>query len=70
MSKQPASSYQLAAAQGASPIGQIILLYDTILRDLGRALAALDAGDVETRVLQLNHESTRFYKILALVSCS
>lgn len=63
MSKQPASSYQQtayqqAAAQGASPIGQVVLLYDTILRDIGRALAALDVGDVETRVNQLNHALT------------
>jgi flagellar biosynthetic protein FliS len=58
MSHHPASSYQQAAAQGASAIGQIVLLYDTILRDLGRALAALDAGNVETRVAQLNHALT------------
>jgi flagellar protein FliS len=55
MSSHPALSYQLASARGASPIGQVVSLYDTILRDLVRALAALQAGDVETRVLELNH---------------
>ena len=55
MNNHPALCYQQAAAQGASPVGQIILLYDTILRDFLRALAALKAGDVETRVNQLNH---------------
>jgi flagellar protein FliS len=51
----PTLSYRLASARGASPIGQIVSLYDTILRDFVRALAALQAGDVETRVFELNH---------------
>jgi flagellar protein FliS len=55
MSRHPALSYQQASARGASPIGQVVSLYDTILRDFVRALAALQAGDVETRVLELNH---------------
>jgi flagellar protein FliS len=55
MSSHPALSYQQASARGASPIGQVVSLYDTILRDFVRALAALQAGDVETRVLELNH---------------
>jgi flagellar protein FliS len=48
-------SYQHAAARGASALGQIVALYDTILRDFGRALAALKCGDVEKRVFELNH---------------
>jgi flagellar protein FliS len=55
MSSHPALSYQQASARGASPIGQVVSLYDTILRDFVRALAALQAGDVENRVLELNH---------------
>jgi flagellar protein FliS len=55
MISYPALSYQLASARGASPIGQVVSLYDTILRDFVRALAALHGGDVETRVLELNH---------------
>jgi len=55
MSSDPTLSYQQAAARGATPIGQVIALYDTILRDFVRALAALQAGDVETRVFELNH---------------
>jgi flagellar protein FliS len=51
----PALSYQLASARGASPIGQVVSLYDTILRDFVRALAALQAGEVESRVFELNH---------------
>jgi flagellar biosynthetic protein FliS len=51
----PALSYHQASARGASPVGQVVSLYDTILRDFVRALAALQARDVETRVLELNH---------------
>jgi flagellar protein FliS len=51
----PTLSYQQASARGASPIGQVVSLYDTILRDFIRALAAAQAGDVETRVFELNH---------------
>jgi flagellar protein FliS len=55
MISHPALSYRQASARGPSPIGQVVSLYDTILRDFVRALAALQAGDVETRVLELNH---------------
>jgi flagellar protein FliS len=55
MNVDPSLSYQQASARGATPIGQVIALYDTILRDFVRALAALQGGDVESRVLELNH---------------
>jgi flagellar protein FliS len=51
----PISSYQQASACGATPVGQIVALYDTILRDFSRALAAQQARAIETRVLELNH---------------
>jgi len=55
MSMDATLSYQQASARGATPIGQVVALYDTILRDFVRALTALQAGDVETRVNELNH---------------
>ncbi|MBZ5659218.1 MAG: flagellar export chaperone FliS [Acidobacteriia bacterium] len=55
MNNDPTLSYRQAAARGTSPVGQVVALYDTILRDLLRALAALQARDVETRVFELNH---------------
>jgi len=55
MNNDPTLSYRQASARGASPVGQVVALYDTILRDFVRALAALEAGDVETRVCELNH---------------
>jgi flagellar secretion chaperone FliS len=55
MNNDPTLNYQQGSACGASPIGQIVALYDTILRDFGRALVALQAGDIEARVFELNH---------------
>ena len=50
-----AAMYHQVSSHGRSPVGMIVALYDTILRDLRRALAALDAGNVEARVFELNH---------------
>ena len=55
MGSNPTLSYQQASANGASPIGQIVALYDTILRDFRRALVALKAGNIEARVYELDH---------------
>jgi flagellar protein FliS len=54
----PASVYQQLAARGASPVGLVVSLYDTILRDFRRAQAALVAGNIERRVFELNHALT------------
>lgn len=50
-----ASAYHQATAFGASALGQVVALYDSILHDLRLALAALDAGQVEQRVNASNH---------------
>lgn len=52
------SAYHQSSARGASPVGLIVALYDTILRDFRRALEAFDSGNVETRVSELNHALT------------
>jgi len=54
----PASTYQQLAARGASPVGLVVSLYDTILRDFRRAQAALVTSNVEQRVFELNHALT------------
>ncbi len=48
-------SYRRAAIEGASPIGLVVALYDTLSGDLGRAAAALRANDIEQRCKHLNH---------------
>jgi flagellar protein FliS len=54
----PASVYQQLSARGASPVGLVVSLYDTILRDFRRAQAALLAGNIEQRVFEMNHALT------------
>jgi flagellar protein FliS len=56
--QNPIFAYQQSSIQGASPVGQVVALYDTILRDFRRALAAIEAGNVETRVSETNHALT------------
>lgn len=53
--RDSAFAYQQGTAFGASPLGQVVALYDTILHDLRRALSAVDAGQVEQRVNAANH---------------
>lgn len=48
-------SYQRAAIEGASPIGLMIVLFDTLAGDLRRAVTALKQNDIETRCRELNH---------------
>src|SRR5262249_23560942 len=50
-----ANHYHQNSTRGATPIGLIITQFDQILRDLRRAVAALDSGDVESRTAHINH---------------
>jgi len=47
--------YLQAEVAGASPVGLVVLLYDRLIMDLTRALAAIDRGDIEARAGELNH---------------
>src|SRR5262249_4776400 len=53
-----AFAYEQASARSASPVGQVVALYDTILRDFRRANEAQACGNVEKRVFELNHALT------------
>jgi flagellar protein FliS len=50
-----ARAYREISARGATPLGMVILLYDTILADFRRALAALEAKDTANRISEMNH---------------
>jgi len=50
-----ALAYHQSTAFGASALGQVVALYDTMLRDFHRAMAAVGAGQIEKRVNALNH---------------
>jgi flagellar secretion chaperone FliS len=51
----PRHSYREAAGRGASGVQLVVLLYEQIIQDLGRAIKALAAGNVERRTLEINH---------------
>jgi len=48
-------TYKESSARGATPIGLIVLLYDTILADFRRAMMALETNNIEQRVFEMNH---------------
>ncbi len=50
-----AGIYSLGNAQGASSLGLVVALYDTILRDLRRASDAIAQSHIEKRTFELNH---------------
>ena len=54
-SRDSAFTYQQATAVSATPVGQVVALYDVILRDLRQAMAAVEAGQIEKRVHLTNH---------------
>ncbi len=53
-----AFAYHHSTAVGASPVGRVVALYDTILRDLYRAIAAVESGQIDLRVNATNHAIT------------
>jgi len=52
------SAYQQNSVRGTTPVGQVVALYDTILRDFYRGLAAFESGNTEARIFELNHSIT------------
>lgn len=57
-SNNSAFAYQQTTACGASAVGQVVALYDRILRDFRQAGLAMASGEVEKRVNALNHAQT------------
>jgi flagellar protein FliS len=56
-STQTELSYRKSAIEGASAIGLIIALFDTLAGDLRRAAAAIRKSDIEKRCKELDHAS-------------
>jgi flagellar protein FliS len=56
--RDTAAAYQQSTAYAASSVGQVVALYDRILRDLRGAIAAIGTGQIENRVNSLNHALT------------
>ncbi len=55
---ESAAAYQQSSAFSGSAVGQVVALYDRILRDLRQAIQTLEAGQIEKRVSALNHTLT------------
>ena len=55
MTSETQLAYRRSAAEGASPIGLVILLYDTLAGDLRRAAAAAARQDIPVRCKESNH---------------
>lgn len=53
-----AFAYQQATASCASAVGQVVALYDRMLRDFRQAAVAVESGEVEKWVNALNHTQT------------
>jgi flagellar protein FliS len=47
--------YQIAAVPGANSVQLVCMLYDTVVRDLTRAIKAIETGDVEARTSEVKH---------------
>jgi flagellar secretion chaperone FliS len=53
--KDASTGYRDAALPGATSAGLVVLLYEQAIRDLQRAVAAIEAGDIERRTREINH---------------
>ncbi len=51
----PQTAYRETAAGGASSVRLVILLYDQMVRDLRRAIGAIEQNQIEARTAALNH---------------
>jgi flagellar secretion chaperone FliS len=49
------NSYRTMAVEGTSSVGLVMMLYDRLMADLQRAIAAMERKDIETRCAQLKH---------------
>ena len=47
--------YQDAAVRGATPIELVILLYDSAIEDMRRAMTAMQGRDIEARAREMAH---------------
>jgi flagellar protein FliS len=55
MTNDPARAYRQLSVQSASPIGLIVLLFNSAIASLHKAERAAEANRIEERVNELNH---------------
>ncbi len=54
----PRHSYRQVAGQGASGVRLVIMLYEQVIQDLGRAVKAIERNSIEGRTREVNHALT------------
>lgn len=54
-STNPRLAYRQAAVETATPIGLVVILYDLVVEDFAKAIAAIGSGDVEARTAAVHH---------------
>lgn len=55
MSTSPTSTYRQSAGHNATPVRLVVMLYEQLVHDLQRALAAMERNDIEARVREIDH---------------
>lgn len=55
MITDPRNAYRQYSAGGNQSLHLVVLLYEQIIEDVRRAVAALESGDVERRTAEINH---------------
>jgi flagellar secretion chaperone FliS len=51
----PALTYRQFSVQGATPLGLVVMLYDGTIAAMQRAVAAIEAHDIQKKCAHLNH---------------
>lgn len=51
----PRSAYRENDVRGATAIRLVVLLYEQLIQDLGRAMQSIEQGDIEARTDRINH---------------
>ncbi len=55
MIPDPSSAYRVTAGTSATPVRLVVMLYEQLIKDLQRALSAIQKRDIETRSRELSH---------------
>jgi flagellar protein FliS len=55
MTLDASSAYRHTDGHGANPIKMVILLYEQLIKDLQRGLAAMERNDIEGRTDEIDH---------------
>ena len=55
MKNDASSAYRSSAGHSASPVKLVIILYEQLIKDLRRAVSAMERNDIEGRTHELDH---------------